>query len=445
MLRQCIVTVATMWLLGTMCLAQTVDSAVVVKVSGDVKVEKTGGQPLPAAPDMSLVSGDKIRTGPASTVTLKLGDGNLLALKENSFLEIGAVAATEQPGTKPPPTLNLLSGTLLGRLKNVPRGGKVTIGTSTSMAGIEGTTFSVSASPASGESTVCVMEGAVLVESQGEQNKSVVVGARKMTRVSEWAKTIITATGAGVPSGRYRPIPVMRDNVQINVVRAMGSGATREEAEKKARDTLSGRLLRAKIGPEQSVADWLVGKDEVYERLAAFVAAAKVFVTTVLPDGSIEVGVEVNTSDFNRVLEQEVPIFEGAVVSVDEMRYSLTFGARERLTAERAATLDAQRKLLEIIHGVQITSQTTVQDFALQSDVIKSKVEGLLRGAETLKTEYFSDGTVEVTMCVRGPRLVDEINSAAKKDVLGRNYLSKPRMLDLVDYEQLRAFVKSFE
>ena len=432
-------------------LAQTPGATVVVKVSGEVKVEKADGQSVAAAPDMALSAGDTIRTGAASAVTLKMGEGNTIALQENASLKIEALpkpaegveagaAATPRLEAKPAPTLNLLSGSLLGRLKNLPKGSKVTIGTSTSMAGIEGTTFSVTATPNAADSTVAVMEGVVLVESRGESNKSVVVGARKMTRVSEWGKTTITATGSGVPSGRYRPIPVFRDNLEIRVARARAGGKTQDEAVKKAREVLSGRILRAKVGPETSVASWLVGKDEAYARLAAFVGGSTIMPAGVLPDGTVEVTAEVNIADLDRVLEQKVPLFEGAVVPVEDLKYSLAIGARERLTAERAATLDAQRKLLETIQGAQITSSTTVQDFALQSDVIRSKVEGVLRGAKTLSTQYFSDGTVEVTLGVEGAMVAEEINRAAQKDVLGRNYLCKPCMMDLPDYEQLRTF-----
>ena len=276
------------------CLGQTPESAVVMKVTGDVKVERADGPSVAAVPEMVLKAGDTLRTGPAGAATLKLGEGNVIALQENARMQIGASA-------QPAPSLTLLSGSLLGRLKNVPKGGKVSIGTSTSMAGIEGTTFSVSAAPEGGASSVAVAEGVVVVESRDEPNKSVVVGAQKTTRVSEWGKTTITATGSGVPSTQYRPIPVVRDNVEIKVVSARGAGKTREEAVKAARETLSGRILRAKIGPDMTVSDWLVGKDAAYARLAAFVAASAVMPAGVQPDGTFEVAAEANIGDLDRV------------------------------------------------------------------------------------------------------------------------------------------------
>lgn len=67
-----------------------------------------------------------------------------------------------------------------------------------------------------------------------------------------------------------------------------------------------------------------------------------------------------------------------------------------RLGAERAAKLDAMRNLLETVKGVHIDSQTTVVNFTTQSDVINSRVEGIVKGARVVKTRYLSDGGVEV-------------------------------------------------
>jgi len=67
-----------------------------------------------------------------------------------------------------------------------------------------------------------------------------------------------------------------------------------------------------------------------------------------------------------------------------------------RPTALRAARLDAMRNILEAIQGVRIDSTTTVRNFATESDIITSKVEGMVQGAKVVKQEYLSDGTVEV-------------------------------------------------
>ncbi len=69
-----------------------------------------------------------------------------------------------------------------------------------------------------------------------------------------------------------------------------------------------------------------------------------------------------------------------------------------RPMAITAARIVAYRNLLEVVKGVQIQSSTTVQNFMLTDDTIRSQVDGMIRGAQVIKTEYMSDGTVEVTV-----------------------------------------------
>ena len=70
--------------------------------------------------------------------------------------------------------------------------------------------------------------------------------------------------------------------------------------------------------------------------------------------------------------------------------------ANARPMALRAAKVDAYRNLLEITKGVRVDSTTTVKDFTVESDVINTQVDGLVKGAVVVNQEYMSDGTVEV-------------------------------------------------
>ncbi len=71
--------------------------------------------------------------------------------------------------------------------------------------------------------------------------------------------------------------------------------------------------------------------------------------------------------------------------------------AQARLGATRAAKMDAYRNLLEIVKGVNLSSQSTVGN-AMTSTDIKSKIEGVVKGAEVSDTKYFSDGGVDVVL-----------------------------------------------
>ena len=71
-----------------------------------------------------------------------------------------------------------------------------------------------------------------------------------------------------------------------------------------------------------------------------------------------------------------------------------------RPMALKAAQLDAYRNLLEVTNGVRIDSTTLVKDYMVESDVIHSQVSGMVKGAQVVKKEYLSDGTVKVALAM---------------------------------------------
>jgi hypothetical protein len=67
-----------------------------------------------------------------------------------------------------------------------------------------------------------------------------------------------------------------------------------------------------------------------------------------------------------------------------------------RRAALRIAKADAMRQLIEIVNGVTVNSET-VMSGAMLDDVIKTKVEGVIRGARQVgQPKYLSDTSVEV-------------------------------------------------
>ena len=74
---------------------------------------------------------------------------------------------------------------------------------------------------------------------------------------------------------------------------------------------------------------------------------------------------------------------------------NLPVGA-QRASAIEAAKRVALRNLLERVQGMNITSEVTVQDYMVVSDVIYNRVEGAVRNFQVIDTRYKSDGSVEV-------------------------------------------------
>jgi hypothetical protein len=75
--------------------------------------------------------------------------------------------------------------------------------------------------------------------------------------------------------------------------------------------------------------------------------------------------------------------------------------AQARAMAKRAALVVAQRNMLETLKGVRVDSETLVENFITTSDRIRTAVQGIIRGASEMKTQYMSDGSVEVTIAIK--------------------------------------------
>lgn len=73
-------------------------------------------------------------------------------------------------------------------------------------------------------------------------------------------------------------------------------------------------------------------------------------------------------------------------------------GARGNILARRAAIVDAQRNLVEMIKGVQIDSETVMENLSVTSDIVRSKVSGLVQGARIIDEGLNPDGSYFVKL-----------------------------------------------
>jgi hypothetical protein len=61
---------------------------------------------------------------------------------------------------------------------------------------------------------------------------------------------------------------------------------------------------------------------------------------------------------------------------------------QKKILAIRAAQVVAYRNLAEFIQGVNVYGETLVKDAAVSSDIIKTKVEAMIKGAQVLSEQY---------------------------------------------------------
>ena len=76
-------------------------------------------------------------------------------------------------------------------------------------------------------------------------------------------------------------------------------------------------------------------------------------------------------------------------------------GAKKNLRrpqAKRAATMDAQRNLAEMVQGVQVSSESSMLDLELEYDKVKTRVDATIKGMTEISSKYYEDGTCEVVL-----------------------------------------------
>ena len=99
--------------------------------------------------------------------------------------------------------------------------------------------------------------------------------------------------------------------------------------------------------------------------------------------------------------------------------------AAQRAGAVRAAKLDALRNILETVKGVYIDAETTVENAMTVSDVIRTKITGVVNNFTVTDIRYMSDGSVEVDVEV--PLTGEMINALLPQQVGGSTPLVTPQ------------------
>jgi hypothetical protein len=72
--------------------------------------------------------------------------------------------------------------------------------------------------------------------------------------------------------------------------------------------------------------------------------------------------------------------------------------AQQRLLAIRAAKLDAYRSLTEQVYGQYLDATTTVAEMTVMNDTFRTRVEGVIYGAQLVSITPVGDDTYEATM-----------------------------------------------
>jgi len=88
---------------------------------------------------------------------------------------------------------------------------------------------------------------------------------------------------------------------------------------------------------------------------------------------------------------------------------------QQRLQAIRAARVLALRDLAEQIYGAKIEGDTTITEAVVRNDQLRLSIEGLVRGATTVRINPVGDDSYEVVLKVAGRDVVRALQTERAK------------------------------
>ena len=408
-----------------------------------------------AVKEMAVTKGDSLKTADASSMDVTLDPLSSFRIKEKTTIEMASLldeSKLPDGSVEKLININLLNGEIVSKLKKLPKETRFTVTGPVAVAGALGTVFSMTVDGDTKTTAVAVMESKATVTSIGDPGKSATVGTFQRVDVAPWKIARIRATGMGVLSEKILGKKTIEEAITSITIQSEATAppdmsitdkkerdeAAREKAGLLARSKLYRDICAMKIDPQTSVRDLLLKNGSKCERLMKAISEAKSEVSA--DEAGAKAKVTITLKEVEAALGAKIPGVRMTVKEITEPEYSKNFKAMARVTTKRAAKVDAYRRLAERIYGTVIDTKTTMKDFCIKDDRITTTVEGIVQGAHELAWRYYSDGSVAVDLEAPGAQVSAEVTKIAG-DILGKNYLSAPDVIEVSSFDDLKAIM----
>lgn len=417
------------------------NAAVVETVQGTVLIlDKEGDAGKPAEAGLKIAENEIIQTGERSLCVVKIDEDNSFRIKQNAQVKMEKLLSESEKldgKVVREVRLNLIEGEVAVKLRKLPEGSEFNVTGPVAIAGASGTAFTVAVDRTSRKTAVSVLDHQVRMRSIQDEDKSLTLGKFQRAEASPWETTLLREDGRGVLSEKILGKEFVRAAGEDIRIRAAGRGSNPDEAKLRSLHQLSKMVLALQVDSETTVEKAMSADETLTQKVYSEIAGARILGTAEMPDGTVEVQSEIAHERLTQALGRPIYGMAQSVIPVTMAEYAKKFGALARVTTQRAAQVEGYRNLAEAIYGTVLRSGTTVEDFAVKDDTVRTHVQGLVKGAVVVETMYFSDGSIIVTMELRGDLIPQQL-SAATGDVFGENYLSGPQLLEFANYEVYR-------
>ena len=323
-------------------------------------------------------------------------------------------------------SINLMEGEISSKLDDLPDGTEYEVVSPISVAGAKGTGFSIRYHRRLRRTHCQVYDHAIVVKSVSNPKQITTVKQYQSIEVAPWDNAILYADGTGVISDHIFGKGYAQNQIK-NQRSIVAIGETSDEAYQQLKTI----LLNIHVQTELTIGSFLLQNLEKADNFYNLIDSLP------LQTRNGKFAIELSLDKIESNLNISLPQRAGNIRSISLGEYGKLFGAKARVTTKRAAQIDAYRKLAESIYGIVIDSQTTVQDFATQNDIVVTKVKGLVQGAQIISSTYFSDGSVMVRLKMNG-NLIPEQLSSQVGPVFGSTYMSGPNLISFSSFEEFK-------
>lgn len=229
---------------------------------------------------------------------------------------------------------------------------------------------------------------------------------------------------------------------------------------------LAERIMGLRINSSTLVRDFVTESDQIQTEVNTFIRGIRLGQPRFFEDGSCEVtgevtyekviatlrevhsrhykGDNIRGSDFKEMetrrecsviratgmgaprSDQPIDVPEGTVSEPGPEEYPMPsvpslwqrIGPQGRMMAQRAAELDAYRRLAEQLQGFKISSSTSVRDFVTESDQIATDLNTTLRGARIVHVFFHRDEPIcEVTLEIPWQKVIATIRDSVTTNI----------------------------